>query len=132
MLHDDVGYNISPTSWDQYPTVGRGGTFLSDRTALSDCMGDITGKRNITMTRAQVTKIESAMGLEPNSLQGGFKIRKVTGITSMSPSSPLVGSTYFLGPGIHLPGGGPEIVVRSIPTTDTAMVKTILDVKVLP
>ena len=31
MLEDDVGYNISPTSWDQYPSIGRDGTFVTDR-----------------------------------------------------------------------------------------------------
>ena len=124
--------NISPTSWDQYPTIGRNGTFLSDRKALTDVLGELNGKRNVTLTSAQITKIEGEMGLEPGSLQDGFKIRKVTDLIDMAPSSPLEGNAYFLGPGNHLPGGGPELVVRSIPTTDNATVKTILDVEVLP
>lgn len=132
MLIDNVGYNVSPTSWDQYPTIGRNGTFVSDRKAVTDVIGNMDGRSDITLTRAQVTKMEGELGLEPGSLQDGFKIRRVTGLMDMAPSSPLEGNAYFLGPGNHLPGGGPELVVRSIPTTDTATVKTIINVKVRP
>ncbi|MDW2982548.1 MAG: DUF6861 domain-containing protein [Rhodanobacter sp.] len=132
MLVDNVGYNVSPTSWDQYPTIGRNGTFVSDRKALTDILGDMDGRSDITLTRVQAMKMEGELGLEPGSLQDGFKIRRVTGLMDMTPLSPLEGNAYFLGPGNHLPGGGPELVVRSIPTTDTATIKTILNVKVRP
>lgn len=75
-------------------------------------------------------KIESDMGLNPGSLQNGFKIREVSGISSMNPRSPLEGNEYFLGGGQHLPGGAPEMVINSIPTTDNASVTTILTVLV--
>ena len=31
MLTRNVGYNVSPTAWDQYPTIGRAGTFVTDK-----------------------------------------------------------------------------------------------------
>lgn len=31
MLKDDVEYNISPKSWDEYPAIGRHGTFITDK-----------------------------------------------------------------------------------------------------
>lgn len=46
----------------------------------------------------------------------------------MSPNSPLQGNEYFQGAGMHLPGGGPEMVIESISTVDSAKVKTITTV----
>lgn len=46
------------------------------------------------------------------------------------PNSPMEGNDYFRGAGKHLPGGHPEMVIKSIPTKDTSTVKTILKVKV--
>jgi hypothetical protein len=132
LLLDNIGYNVSPISWDQYPTIGRGGTFVSDKKAITDILGDINGRTEINLTRMQASKMEGELGLEPGSLQNGFKLRQVTNLMDMAPSSPLEGNAYFLGPGNHLPGGGPELVIRSIPTTDNTMVKTILTGKVKP
>ncbi len=133
MLEKDIGYNISPTAWDKYPTIGRNGTFLTDEQAVTDIIGPIKGQESkVTITPDQQATLEKAMGLEPGSLANGFKVREVTGITNMAPRSPLEGNRFFLGPGEHLPGGGPEMVVNSIPTTDGAGVKTILEVTVKP
>ncbi|WP_200866793.1 hypothetical protein [Pseudomonas syringae] len=52
----------------------------------------------------------------------------ISSITGMSPNSPLQGNEYFQGAGQHLPGGGPEMVIDSIPTVDSAKVKTITTV----
>jgi len=70
--------------------------------------------------------LESAFGLEPKSLDGGFKIREVTNIQAMAPRSPLEGNRFFEGPGMHLPGGAPELVIDSIPTIDVPQVKRLL------
>jgi filamentous hemagglutinin len=40
----------------------------------------------------------------------------------------LQGNEYFQGAGQHLPGGAPEMVIESIPTVDSAKVKTITTV----
>lgn len=49
----------------------------------------------------------------------------------MSPRSPIGGGNdYFLGAGQHLPGGGPEMVIDSIPTKNTGNSKVISKVKV--
>jgi RHS repeat-associated protein len=129
MLTDNIGYNISPNSWDSYPTIGRSGTFITDKKALN-VLGDFSGKSEITISKSVANQLETNMGLIPGSLEGGFKIREVTDIISQSPRSPLTGNAYFKGPGQHLPGGGPELVINSIPTTDNKTTKTILTVKV--
>lgn len=132
MLKDNVGYNISPTAWDEYPSIGRNGSFLSDEQSITNALGNIEGKSEMTITKAQAAKIEAGAGLEPGSLQEGFKVRKVTGISDAAPRSPLEGNKYFQGPGNHLPSGAPEVVVDSISTTDNAFTTTILNVKVIP
>jgi RHS repeat-associated protein len=129
MLTDNVGYNISPTSWDSYSTIGRTATFITDKEALN-ILGDFSGKSEITISKSIANQLETNMGLMPGSLEGGFKIREVTDIISQFPRSPLKGNLYFKGPGQHLPDGSPELVINSIPTTDNKTTKTILTVKV--
>ncbi|UTA46852.1 hypothetical protein L1F30_11840 [Simiduia sp. 21SJ11W-1] len=126
MLEDNVGYNISPTSWDSYPTIGRNGTFVSDSQGISDVLGDFQNMTSINA--ADVAKLEKDFGLEPGTLNGGFKIRKVENINDKLTRSPLEGNKYFLGPGKHLPGGAPELVIESIPTVDSNDVKTIAEI----
>lgn len=116
MLADDVGYNVSPESWfKKFDTIGKNGTFVTDRKAITDVLGDFKlGSQK--MSAAQTSALESALGLEPGSLVSGFRITEVRGISGMSPRSPLVGNPYFRGPGKGLPGGGPEMIVNPIPT----------------
>lgn len=132
MLQENVGYNVSPLAWDQYPTIGRSGTFISDRQGVMGYFGDLRGASEVTVPPSLVTQMETDMGLVPGALQDGFKVRQVTGIRSLTPASPMEGNQYFLGPGNHLPGGGPEVVIRSIPTVDSETVRTLLKVKVGP
>jgi hypothetical protein len=40
----------------------------------------------------------------------------------------MEGNQYFLGPGKHLPGGAPEMVVESIPTKDADGITTLTEV----
>ncbi|MDN3639400.1 hypothetical protein QWY82_11345 [Simiduia curdlanivorans] len=128
MLLDNTGYNISPTAWDNYPTIGRNGTFISDSKGISDVIGDFNGKSSVSA--AKVAELENAFGLEPGTLKEGFKIRKVDNIADKMTRSPLEGNQYFLGPGNHLPGGAPEIVIESIPTIDTKDVTTLAEITV--
>ena len=130
MLQDNKGFNISPTDWDAYPSIGRNGTFITDCKGSLGYFGNFKKGDTITISSVKAAKIESDMGLNPGSLQNGFKIREVSGISSMNPRSPLEGNEYFLGGGQHLPGGAPEMVINSIPTTDNASVTTILTVLV--
>ncbi|TWB13084.1 RHS repeat-associated protein [Nitrospirillum amazonense] len=132
MLEDDVGYNISPTAWDQYPTIGRAGTFVTDQEGAMKYFGDVSGKQSITIPRATAVQMEQDMGLNPGSLQDGFKVRQVSGLQDLAPRSPLEGNDYFRGGGNHLPGGAPEMVVNSVPTTDNSYVSTLLNVSVGP
>lgn len=63
-----------------------------------------------------MSKLEKSLGLEPGTLREGFRFTKVSRIGEMHPRNPLEGNRFFMGPGIGLPGGGPELVVDSIPT----------------
>jgi len=90
----------------------------------------VSGKSEITISPAVATQIEKDMGLVPGTLQDGFKVRQVTGLKGLQPMSPLEGNQYFLGAGNHLPGGAPEMVIRSISTVDNNSVSTILKVTI--
>ncbi len=124
------GYNISPQSWDAYPAIGRDGTFISDKQGVMKYFSHAGNLKEITITRAKARVIERDMGLYKDSLAGGFKVRKISGIRDLEPRSPLSGNDYFKGPGQHLPGGAPEMVINSQPTTDNSVVNTILKVNV--
>jgi hypothetical protein len=116
MLAEDVGFNVSPESWfTKYDTLGRSGSFVTDRQAITDVLGDFTPGLQSTSPRV-TSSLEGALGLEPKSLANGFRISEVRGISGMNPRSPLTGNPYFQGPGQGLPGGGPEIVVDPLPT----------------
>jgi filamentous hemagglutinin len=130
MLDEDVGYNVSPNSWDRYPTLGPDGTFITDQKALTDVLGPIEGKTVVTISTDQARQLERALGLRENSLQNGSKIRSVSGVRERNPRSPLEGNEHFQGGGQHLPGGGPEAVIDSIPSVDTNGVTTLLEIKV--
>src|SRR5690554_337982 len=130
MLDDNIGYNISPTAWDNYPMIGRNGTFVSDKQSITDALGNLSDSPQTTITKGQAQKIEKDFGLESGSLQQGFKIRKVDNLRDSYPRSPLEGNQYFLGPGQHLPNGAPELVIKSIPTADNKAVQTIIEVKI--
>jgi RHS repeat-associated protein len=130
MLDADQGFNVSPVSWDKYPTIGRNGSYITDLQGITDITGPLNAGGVTTISTPQAAQLEQAMGLERGSLADGFKVRQVDGITGMSPRSPMEGNQYFQGAGQHLPGGAPEMVVDSIPTTDSANVSTITTVNV--
>ena len=128
MLDENVGYNISPNSWDKYPKLGPDGTFITDKKALTDVLGPIDGKTEITISKSKARELEKALGLKENSLKDGSKVRSISDITNQNPRSPLKGNEYFKGPGQHLPEGGPEVVIDAAPSTDTESVSTILKI----
>lgn len=127
MLQKNVGYNISPEAWfSKYPSLGRSGTFVSDYRAVGDILGPVRANRSFSVGlfsgEGQVSylkawRLERALGLERGSLMDGFRFTRVPGIDGMAPRSPLFGNQYFLGPGQGLPGGGPEMIINSIPTS---------------
>jgi len=115
MLADDTGYNVSPEStFQNYPTIGREGTFVTDRAAIADILGEDFKPGQFNGGFKQAGQLETALGLEPGSLSDGFRITEVKGISGMAPTSPLplAANRFFLGPGRGLPGGGPEIQIR--------------------
>ncbi len=130
MLLDNRGYNISPTDWDEFPAIGLSGSFISDRASFEDILSPIGSGYNQEVTKEQAIALEISMGLEPGSLENGFKIRTIDNINAKSPRSPLEGNRFFRGGGNHLPGGAPEMVIASVPTKDNTDVKTIHEFKV--
>ncbi|MGY3866525.1 hypothetical protein [Aeromonas bivalvium] len=122
MLVDDVGYNISPTSWDQYPSIGRDGTFVTDTRGVMKYFEDARSGE-VTISKIMAAAIENDIGLNPGSLSEGFNVREIKGINSMSPRSQLSGNDYFKGAGQHLPGGAPELVIDSVPTSTPIMLR---------
>ncbi len=128
MLKDNRGFNVSPVAWDKYPTIGRNGTYVSDKKGVADIIGDFSGRSKVTISTEKAAKLERAFGLEEGSLKDGFKIRQVDNVIERMPRSPMEGNQYFLGPGKNLPGGAPEMVVESIPTKDMDGVKTLTEV----
>jgi RHS repeat-associated protein len=117
MIADDVGYNVSPESWfRRYDSIGPDGTFITDRRAIINILGDDFQLGPQNLTNSQSTALERAMGLTPGSLGNGVRITEVRGISTMNPRSPLIGNSFFRGPGMGLPGGGPEMIINSIPT----------------
>ncbi|WP_204923322.1 MULTISPECIES: hypothetical protein [Pseudomonas syringae group] len=128
MLEEHQGFNTSPIAWDSYPTIGRTGTYITDREASFSIAGPLNIGGETIITRSHTTQLGQAMGLQPGSTANGFKVRQVYGITEMSPNSSFQGNEYFQGAGQPLPGGAPEMVIESIPTVDSAKVKTITTV----
>lgn len=129
ILKDGVGYNISPTSWDKYPTIGRYGTFVTDKKAFSGLLKGVKpGQTSKVISKKEAAALERELGLNPGSLEGGFKVRRVEDVGRRAPRSPLEGNDHFLGPGEHLPGGAPELVIDSVPTVDGGGVSTVIQV----
>lgn len=50
MLENNTGYNISPFSWDKYPTIGRDGTFITDSEGIMGYFKIKNTAKNITST----------------------------------------------------------------------------------
>lgn len=45
----------------------------------------------------------------------------------MQPRSPLNGNDYFLGPGQHLHGGAPEMVINSVATSTPVAIRVSIN-----
>ncbi|WP_157575338.1 hypothetical protein [Alloprevotella rava] len=127
-----TAYNVSPISWDVYQYIGRETTFITDREAITDILGNLCEQMSVSIQEA--TRLETALGLKKGSLQKGFKIREInlTGMPSERIRVPERGNKHFLGKGKGLPGGGPELELQPrISTKDNAEVRTIATVSIL-
>lgn len=126
LRNSPTAYNVSPISWDVYPYIGRETTFITDRKAITDVLGDFCEQMSVSIQEA--TRLETALGLKEGSLQNGFKIREIS-LTGMPPERirvPERGNKHFLGKGKGLPGGGPELELQPrVSTKDNAEVRTI-------
>ena len=126
LRNSPTAYNVSPISWDVYQYIGRETTFITDREAITDILGNLCEQMSVSTQEA--TRLETALGLKEGSLQNGFKIREIS-LTGMPPERirvPERGNKHFLGKGKGLPGGGPELELQPrISTKDNAEVRTI-------
>lgn len=126
LRNSPTAYNVSPISWDVYQYIGRETTFITDREAITDILGNLCEQMSVSIQEA--TRLETALGLKEGSLQNGFKIREIS-LTGMPPERirvPERGNKHFLGKGKGLPGGGPELELQPrISTKDNAEVRTI-------
>lgn len=132
LRNSPTAYNVSPISWDVYPYIGRETTFITDREAITDILGNI--REQMSISTQEATCLETALGLKKGSLQKGFKIREInlTGMPSERIRVPERGNKHFLGKGKGLPGGGPELELQPrISTKDNAEVRTIATVSIL-
>nr|WP_281241275.1 RHS repeat-associated core domain-containing protein [Thorsellia anophelis] len=53
MLQDNIGYNISPKSWEQYPSIGKNGTFVTDKEGALKYFDTKSGEINIPSSLAR-------------------------------------------------------------------------------
>ena len=129
MLEKNVGYNVTPENvFSEFSQVGKNGTYVTDYQAIAEIIGPVRANTKIDIglftTRAQgrlsyfkVLRLERALGLKPGSLvKDSFRFSRITEITERHPRSPIDGNRFFQGAGKGLPGGGPELVIDSLPT----------------
>jgi hypothetical protein len=134
MLSSDTGYNVSPESWfGKHPEIGRSGTFITNEAAIERIIGDVDGSTTIKVTEAEAVELAKALGLTSTSLVDGFRISKISEISSMDLAFPTKSlSPLFLGPGKGLPGGGPELIISpSVPMDSPYIVEQII-IEVVP
>ncbi|CAM4396546.1 MAG: hypothetical protein LEGION0398_MBIBDBAK_00198 [Legionellaceae bacterium] len=126
MLHKNTGYNISPISWfERYPSIGVDGTYITDYRAIAKVIGPYRANKELNvgffskkeqLSFFKARKLEKALGLEKETLSEGFRFSRVTNIIELHPRNPIIGNDLFMGAGKGLPGGGPELVIDSLPT----------------
>lgn len=130
MLHGAPGINLTPMSTvRKYPAIGRNGTFLTDARAVEEIIGPVPSSGNrIRISSTQARELERALGLVPNSLEQENILSVVEGIPQRAPRRPaaLDGNEFFLGEGKGLPGGGPEVLVDSIPSSGGYGIRQII------
>jgi filamentous hemagglutinin len=100
-----------------YRFIEANGTFVTPLSSIGSVIGPISPTATeITISQAQATALENALGLNPGSLESSNVLSVVSDVSSRAPRSPLSGNNYFLGGGQGLPGGGSELVIDSIPS----------------
>ncbi|WP_434985195.1 hemagglutinin repeat-containing protein [Vreelandella zhaodongensis] len=116
----DPGLNITPNNTiNHYPSIGANGTFVTDSRTIESIIGSVpNGATEMRITRQQANTLESDMGLNPGSLEQSNTLSIVSGVADRCPRCPIgdAGNELFLGGGEGLPGGGPELVIDSIPS----------------
>ena len=127
MLERGVAYNVSrEASFNKYSAIGENGSYVTDYRAVGQITGPIRADTKVNvgfftkgdqLSRYKVRKLENALGLKSKSLVDGFRFTRVSSLNELHPRSPLTGNDFFRGPGKGLPGGGPELVIDSIPTS---------------
>jgi len=71
---------------DEYPSIGRNGSYITDKKGALNYFKNLKKGDTVTISSSKASKIERDLGLESGSLLNGFKVREVSGISSMHPS----------------------------------------------
>lgn len=72
MLEENIGYNVSPNEWDSFPSLGREGTYITGKQALTDVLGDLGPNTEITISKETARQLEVELGLQKDAIQNGF------------------------------------------------------------
>ena len=124
----EPGVNVTPRSVaTRHGAIGRyeTGTYVTDPKAFEDVIGALVGPR-MQISSSQARSLEAAVGLNAYSLERVNIISIVKDVRRRGPASPMTGNVQFLGPGLGLPGGAPELTVRSIPSVGGADIEQII------
>ena len=106
------------------------GTPLTDLQAVESVIGKISEGNRMTISPAQASALEDALGLPTGRLGQGGVISIVDDVALRAPRSPVAGNQFFLGGGRGLPGGGPEVNVAPIGTAGGGGIRqVVLDVR---
>ncbi|APD13329.1 hypothetical protein RO07_12370 [Pandoraea pulmonicola] len=124
----NTGANITPMpTANTYRFIGANGTFVTPLSSIESVIGPINlAAKEVTISRAQATTLESALGLNPGSLGATNLLSIVSDVNARAPRSPLSGNDLFLGGGKGLPGGGQELVIDSIPSAGSEGIRQII------
>ncbi len=121
------GVNLTPRSMAlKYRTIGRGNrSFITDLKSIEDVVGPIRGSR-LKISKMKARRLEAALGLRPHYLERINVLSVVDDVPGRAPASPISGNDFFLGGGAGLPGGGPELTVRGIPSAGGHGIRQII------
>jgi hypothetical protein len=127
----DVGQNVTKeASFNRWPEIGERVTYVTDEQAVVEILGGVAQNQRMnvtlfgiggenTVSAWRAGRLESALGLRPGEMRGGFRYSRIDRLAARRPeqASFATGNPYVR-PGEGLPGGGPELALRNrVPTT---------------
>ncbi len=117
MLRSGEAYNLSPDRYfEEYNAIGETQTYVTDKQEFQKILGkDFENQGRIQFATAdQAKRLADCLGLSlgPDDKITAFRLTKVPDVNTRSPVIPEKGNSRFLGKGMGLPRGGPELALR--------------------